>query len=121
MVDMDIKSISSLSYKVDDINKTKEFYEALGFRFASTDPEGMLTAYINWFSVRFYQDVTEGTKGVGQATHLKVGSADDCYEALLAKGMKPQGKPEKLPDGSRGFTLSDPDGYKLVFFEKKGN
>jgi catechol 2,3-dioxygenase-like lactoylglutathione lyase family enzyme len=118
---MDIKSISSLSYKVSDINKTKEFYEALGFRFASSDPDGMLTAYINWFSVRFYEDKITEQKGLGQATHLKVESADEAYTTLIEKGFKPDGEPETMPDKSRGFSLSDPDGYKLVFFEKKGN
>ena len=115
---MDIKSISSLSYRVSDIDKTKEFYETLGFRFASTDPPGILTAYINWFSVRFYQEPIEGQLGIGQATHLKVDDAKECYDALVAKGLSPNGEPQKLPDGSRGFELNDPDGYRLIFFEK---
>jgi hypothetical protein len=33
--------------------------------------------------------------------------------------MKPLGEPEVRPSGNREFVLRDPDGYKLVFFQKK--
>jgi hypothetical protein len=33
--------------------------------------------------------------------------------------LKPTGEPERRPSGNREFVLRDPDGYNLVFFEKK--
>jgi hypothetical protein len=33
--------------------------------------------------------------------------------------MKPAGEPRVQLSGSREFVLRDPDGYKLVFFQKK--
>jgi hypothetical protein len=33
--------------------------------------------------------------------------------------MKPLGEPEVRASGNREFVLRDPDGYKLVFFQKK--
>jgi predicted enzyme related to lactoylglutathione lyase len=52
-------------------------------------------------------------------TYIKVDDVDDTYQGVLAAGMKPDGEPQKRPSGNREFILRDPDGYKLVFFQKK--
>ena len=56
--------------------------------------------------------------GQGLATCLRVDSADETYQALLASDMKPDGEPRKRASGNREFTLRDPDGYQLIFFSK---
>jgi hypothetical protein len=33
--------------------------------------------------------------------------------------LEPEGEPELRVSGNREFVLRDPDGYKLVFFQKK--
>jgi hypothetical protein len=38
---------------------------------------------------------------------------------VVAQGMKPEGEPERTPSGDWEFALRDPDGYRLVFFQKK--
>jgi catechol 2,3-dioxygenase-like lactoylglutathione lyase family enzyme len=124
-----INSISGVACFVKDLDKTAEFYDALGFRLGKREPD-RLTCYVNWFSVTFLaQDQEEdperkkeaklSNKGVGQYLHIKVDDLDDCYQAVVAQGMKPVSEPRKMPTGTREFVLRDPDGYKLVFFAKK--
>jgi catechol 2,3-dioxygenase-like lactoylglutathione lyase family enzyme len=51
--------------------------------------------------------------------HVKVDDLDDYHEAVVAKGLEPASEPRVGHGGNREFVLGDPDGYNLVFFEKK--
>jgi catechol 2,3-dioxygenase-like lactoylglutathione lyase family enzyme len=112
-----IKSISALVFYVKDLNKSKKFYEDLGFRFGT--PKGdYLIAYINWFSVELHPGNAQNTGG-GAQTQLSVDDVDEFYEEVKSKGFKPEGEPKDNPIGRREFMLLDPDDYRLVFFTKK--
>jgi predicted lactoylglutathione lyase len=112
-----IKSISALVFTVKDLNKSKKFYEDLGFKFGT--PKGdYLIAYINWFSVEFHPG-KPGNAGGGAQTQLSVDNVDEFYEEVKSKSMKPAAEPQDTPMKRREFMLLDPDGYKLVFFTKK--
>ena len=126
---MKLNSISSVTCLVKDLQKTTEFYEALGFRIGKQEQDHV-TCYVNWFSVDFIADDQTSTseqqqeaqltnRGAGTYLHLKVENADEFYEGVVAKGMTPDAKPEGKRSTGRSFILRDPDGYKLVFFEKK--
>lgn len=116
---MKLNSISGVSYMVKELQKTAEFYEALGFRVGKQEGNH-LTCYVNWFWVDFIADEQQAASAeTRQALHIKVENADEFYEGVLAKGMKPDGAPEGKKTTGRSFILRDPDGYKLVFFEKK--
>jgi len=126
---MEMKSISGFTCYIKDIEKTAAFYEALGFRFGNREPE-TITIYLNWFSVKFLaapkeankefmKEATGEPKGTGIYINIKVDDADAFYEGVVAKGLKPSSQPRDWPWGNREFVLRDPDGYKLVFFEKK--
>jgi uncharacterized glyoxalase superfamily protein PhnB len=58
-------------------------------------------------------------KRIPKNTKVKVDDVEDFHQALLSNGMKPEGEPQKQPSGNREFVLRDPDGYNLVFFQKK--
>jgi catechol 2,3-dioxygenase-like lactoylglutathione lyase family enzyme len=126
---MELKSISGFTCYVKDIKKTAAFYKALGFRFGAEDDE-MLVAYVNWFSIKFlaigaednaeFQKQANATsKGDGIYINIKVDNVDEFYAGMVAKGLKPSSEPRDWPWGNREFAMRDPDGYKLVFFEKK--
>jgi len=126
---MKMSSISGVTYLVSDLQKTSAFYEALGFRLGKQD-EGHLLCYVNWFWLDFIaqssqsdlntpQDAQMANRGAGTYLHIKVESIDEFYAGVLSKGMKPESEPYKQKSGDRVFVLRDPDGYKLVFFEKK--
>jgi catechol 2,3-dioxygenase-like lactoylglutathione lyase family enzyme len=121
---MKLSSISGVTYVVKDLKQTADFYEALGFRLGKQD-DNHLTCYVNWFWMDFIvadqQEADGQTRGAGTSVHLKVESADEFYDGVIAKGMTPDGPPQgsKSSASGRSFALRDPDGYKLLFFEKK--
>ncbi len=126
---MKMKSISGILCFVKDIKKTVEFYETLGFDFKSRNPD-YATAYLSWFWIEFVkEDKAEQSvfkkeidfecAGPNLFVHISVENVDDFYDGLLEKGLKPSCKPQSFVWGRREFILRDPDGYKLVFFQKK--
>jgi catechol 2,3-dioxygenase-like lactoylglutathione lyase family enzyme len=116
---MKIGSISGVVYLVNDLHKTAEFYEMLGFRPGKRD-DHQFTCYVNWFWLTFTTDHDQANvePGSGPTLYLKVDDIDDCYGAVLANGLTPVGEPRKDRSGRREFSLFDPDGNQLVFFTK---
>ena len=47
---MKVNSISGLTCYVEDLARTAEFYEAIGFRRGKEEPD-RVTFYVNWFFV----------------------------------------------------------------------
>jgi catechol 2,3-dioxygenase-like lactoylglutathione lyase family enzyme len=126
---MRLKSISGLVYYVNDTEKTLEFYETLGFTITKRDPEHV-SVRLNWFSVDFHprsqetfpefqQVPPDGEPGNGLFVYVAVEDVDEFYQGVLALGLSPSSQPKDYPWGNREFILRDPDGYKLVFFQKK--
>lgn len=121
-------SISGIVCYVKDIAKTANFYEALGFQFTKREPDH-ISIRLNWFWIDFHPQDKENkpefkaeanatNKGAGQFLYIKVADVDECYKELLAKGLAPSSEPKDWPWGNREFVIRDPDGYKLVFFQK---
>ena len=112
------KSISALIYRVVDMDKTLAFYESLGFRIDKSDGQ-VAVVYVNWFSAEFHvsDDIDDSPKD-GPLVLVSV-EMDAFYEGVLAAGHKPDGEPRKTINGRREFSLRDPNGYQMVFFEKK--
>jgi catechol 2,3-dioxygenase-like lactoylglutathione lyase family enzyme len=126
---MKVNSISGLTCYVNDLAKTAEFYEAVGFRRGKEEP-AQVTFYVNWFFVTLIaQDQISDPelrkeaqlpgKGAGLHVYVKVDNVEDFHRSVVAAGMTPTGEPEVKPSGNREFVLRDPDGYRLVFFQKK--
>lgn len=124
-----MKSIAGVVNYVKDIDKTAEFYEALGFIFTKHEPDH-LSLRLNWFWIDFHPEDKENIpefqkeallepKGGGTFLYISVDNVDEFYQGVLAKGLKPSSEPQNYPWGNREFILHDPDGYKLVFFQKK--
>jgi catechol 2,3-dioxygenase-like lactoylglutathione lyase family enzyme len=121
-------SISGIVCYVKDTGKTAEFYEALGFHFDKREPDHV-SIRLNWFWIDFHPQDKEDKpefqkeanlehKGAGQFLYTKVDDVDVFYNSLLEKGLRPSSEPRDWPWGNREFIIRDPDGYKLVFFQK---
>jgi catechol 2,3-dioxygenase-like lactoylglutathione lyase family enzyme len=126
---MKSKSVSGLGLYVQDITKTAEFYEALGFR-EGERTDNYLKIYLNWFwmhfntissvdSPEFQKEAQTEPKGAGLYINIAVDDVDEFHKGVLAAGMKPSSEPRDWPWGNREFAMRDPDGYKLIFFQKK--
>lgn len=128
-----MNSVSGILCFVQDLDKTIEFYEKLGFIFKERTSVDFATARLNWFWMEFVKRdkaepsvfqkevKTDDSKlgGAGLFVHISVQDVDEFYTALVEKGLKPSSDPKDFPWGRREFVLRDPDGYKLVFFSKK--
>jgi catechol 2,3-dioxygenase-like lactoylglutathione lyase family enzyme len=124
---MKVNSISGVLCYASDLERTAAFYEALGFRIGKREPDRM-TCYVNWFWVTFVaadqeddaelrEEAAAADRGAGLLLYVKVDDLDAYYQGVLEGGMTPTGEPRKRA-GMREFMLRDPDGYRLVFFEK---
>jgi predicted lactoylglutathione lyase len=117
---MDLKSISGLTFFVKDINKTAEFYKALGFKIEKHEKDYLLVR-LNWFSMDFVAEganSSKGPKGAGLCINISVADVDGFYKEALAKGLKPASEPADYHGGFRNFVIHDPDGYNLVMFKR---
>jgi uncharacterized glyoxalase superfamily protein PhnB len=112
---MKIASISGITYRVQDIERTADFYNKLGFRLGAQD-DSSLTVYVNWFWIRF--QVAESSRNESMLLNLKVVDVDEFYGGVIEKGLKPVAEPKNQTWGHREFDLKDPDGHTLVFFQK---
>ncbi|HSX45042.1 MAG TPA: VOC family protein [Candidatus Saccharimonadales bacterium] len=121
-------SIAGFVCYVKDLDKTAKFYETLGFRFGKREGN-RLTCYVNWFRVdfiaqdeedkaEFQKEALADNKGAGIYINIKVDNVDEYHKSALAEGLKPSSEPRDWPWGNREFVMRDPDGYKLVFFQK---
>lgn len=112
------KSISALAYKVVDMDKTIAFYESLGFRIDKKN-DRFAIAYVNWFSAEFHltNDIDDSPKD-GPLVLVSV-DIDEFYKGAIAAGHTPESELQKTDFGRREFSVRDPNGYLMVFFEKK--
>jgi catechol 2,3-dioxygenase-like lactoylglutathione lyase family enzyme len=112
------KSVSALVYKVIDMDKTLAFYESLGFKVSKKDDQTAVV-YVNWFSIEFHlaNDIDDSPKD-GPLVLVSV-DLKDFYKGVVDAGLSPESEPEKTFNGRTEFSLRDPNGYLMVFFEKK--
>jgi catechol 2,3-dioxygenase-like lactoylglutathione lyase family enzyme len=112
------KSISGLVYKVVDLDKTLVFYEGLGFKATKNDGR-MAIVYVNWFSIEFHvaNDIDDKPKD-GPMVLVSV-DIEEFYKEAITAGYKPESELQKTVNDRREFSLRDPNGYLIVFFEKK--
>lgn len=125
---MKLKSVSGVVAYVQDVAKTAEFYESLGF-IVTEKTEDKVAVRLNWFWLEFHAAGSEDKpefqaeaqaepKGSGTYLYFSVDNVDEVYNEVTAKGYKPSSEPKDWPWGNREFVLRDPDGYKLVLFQK---
>lgn len=125
---MKLKSVSGIVAYVKDTKKTSDFYRKLGFTFDKDEPDH-ISIHLNDFWMDFHPQDKEDkpdfqkeanldNKGAGMFLYISVEDVDEFYKGVLAKGLRPSSEPRDWPWGNREFVLRDPDGYKLVFFQK---
>jgi len=112
------KSVSALVYKVVDLDKTIKWYEGLGFRADKNDGR-IAVVYVNWFSMEFHLvNETDESPKDGPLVLVSV-DIDAFYEAAMKAGYTVEYEPQKTVNGRTEFAMRDPNGYLMVFFEKK--
>lgn len=125
---MKLKSGAGIVCYVKDIAKTVEFYEQLGFAFKLKEST-RATAYLNWWWIDFHQiDATDAppwhisqnanNEAIGALFYFSVENVQRAHDELTSNGLQPSSEPIDLR-GNKEFMITDPDGYRLVFFKRK--
>ncbi len=128
---MKIKGASAYTCYVKDLDKTADFYEALGLTVKERTPNRLII-YINWYRIdfvkvsdddypQFRNEAEAANRGAGIFLYFSVDDVDETYKEMVAAGIKPATEPTDQPWGAREFVTLDPDGYKLVMFKRKVN
>jgi lactoylglutathione lyase len=120
-------------YRITDPEKSREFYEALGFRFSrdlDIVRDGQLEATNYFFSIGDQESVLELTYnhdgrtydlGTGYG-HIAVGvdDLDGTLERLAGQGIEPERPPYTVREGgSRLCFVRDPDDYRVELIERR--
>ena len=119
-------------YRITDPEKTRVFYEALGFEFRRELPivrNGQLEATNYFFGVPEQEEELELTFNHDGRTYdlgtgyghiaLSVDDLDRTLEQLAAQGIEPERPPYSVREGgSRLCFVRDPDGYRIELIER---
>lgn len=118
--------VTNLVLWVQDATLSYKFYKKLGFEIASvTDRDA--TVKCGEFGImlvtmrdeeEFNGDSLAPNKGKGMYIYINVANVDDKYREVIAAGLAPRTKPRDWEWGNREFVVSDPDGYKVCFWQK---
>ena len=121
-------------YRITDPEKSRAFYEALGFEYRRELPivrDGELEATNYFFGVPGQEEELELTfnhdgrtydLGTGYG-HIALGldDFDGALERLAAQGIEPERAPYRVREGgSRLCFVRDPDDYRLELIEVPG-
>jgi lactoylglutathione lyase len=120
--------------RITDPVRSRAFYEALGFRFASDMDivrNGEVEATNYFFSIGDQDRVLEltfnhdgRTYELGSAYgHIAIGvdDLDGTLGALAAQGIEPEREPYRVREGgSRLCFVQDPDGYRIELIDRSG-
>ncbi|MBW3538581.1 VOC family protein [Candidatus Parcubacteria bacterium] len=125
-----LQDLNLLGLYVTDPFKTADFYHQLGFTLVKQDKD-VAEVKLGQFRVQFvnketardqdkaFQKEAYGEpKGAGLYINVSVKGIDSYYQSLLDKNLRPSSQPRDWPWGNREFVIRDPDGYKLVFYER---
>ena len=122
-------------YRITDPERSRAFYEALGFRF-SRDMDivrnGEREATNYFFSLGDANDVLELTYNHDGRTYdlgtgyghiaLAVDDLDEALARLSEQGIEPEREPYRVREGgSRICFVRDPDGYRVELIDRSGN
>ena len=120
-------------YRITDPEKSRAFYEALGFTFARDMDivrDGQLEATNYFFSMGDHDSVLELTfNHDGRAYDLGTGyghiavavdDLDATLEQLKGQGIEPERPPYSVREGgSRLCFVQDPDGYRIELIGRR--
>jgi lactoylglutathione lyase len=118
--------------RITDPEKSRSFYEALGFRFSrdlDIVPNGELEATNYFFSIgggeRARADLQPRRAHLRDGTaygHVAIGvdDLDGTLERLKDQGIEPERPPYTVREGSRLCFVRDPNSYRVELIENAG-
>ena len=111
---MKIKAVSGLKFIVSNPIDSADFYEKLGFIITSREAD-ISSVRSNWFWVEFTKGVPSSSEA--HMAYLSVDNVEDTQRELISLNFDPTDLYES--HNRKEVSITDLDGYKLVFFQKK--
>lgn len=113
----------SVSLSVKELERSRSFYEALGFEvFAGAIEHGYLILKCGETNIGIFQGMFEGnmmTFNPGWDQHAQpldeFVDVRDLHKKIVANGEEPDGNVETGPSGPGSFMVTDPDGNTILF------
>jgi lactoylglutathione lyase len=121
-------------YRITDPEKSRSFYEALGFEFSRDMDivrDGEVEATNYFFSMGDNESVLELTFNHDGRTYdmgdayghiaIAVDDLDETLSRLQEQGIEPEREPYRVREGgSRLCFVRDPDGYRIELIDRSG-
>ena len=121
-------------YRITDPERSKAFYEALGFEYRRDHPivrDDELEATNYFFGLPGQDEELELTFNHDDRTYelgtgfghiaLAVDDMDDTLSQLKDQGIEPEREPYRVREGgSRICFVQDPDGYRIELIDRSG-
>ncbi len=129
---VEITGVAHLGIRVHDLQRSRDFYESLGFEFIlgpiGPEPVAILKhpagVEINLIlnakeaeADNVLMDVEHKHSGYTHAA-LAVKSVDDACAMFQDAGIKISGGPNEYPGGARGVFVRDPDNNVVEFYQR---
>ena len=117
-----IKRFHSNLFFAQNLDKTAEFYEQLGFEAKKLEDGVRVTlgdfklVFVDEKKTPIQNESGLTPKGLGVFTYVEVDDVDEYFETVKKNGVMPRTEPKGWPWGKREFVVKDPDCYKLVFY-----
>jgi catechol 2,3-dioxygenase-like lactoylglutathione lyase family enzyme len=128
MADVNSKSRGSIdiwhvAYPVANLDRSISFYcDGLGFELVGRDAESAFVSLgKGGFTLEFLFQLGDDRANPGRAPdHIAFGSSDlDAFRERLTGAGLPVPEMQVFDDGLKRFTLADPDGVRLDFFQDR--
>ncbi|MDX2079297.1 MAG: VOC family protein [Terrimicrobiaceae bacterium] len=107
------------TFPVLSLNRSVEFYRKLGFNVVLQSGNYVAVGR-DIVQIGLVLDRTSTAKGFKISCYIRTGRIDELYKEFLAKGIKPTSDIKTQPSKMREFTVTDPDGFTLIFGEYTG-
>lgn len=108
------------TFPVLSLNRSVEFYRKLGFDVVLQSGNYVAVGR-DIVQIGLVLDRTSTSKGFKLSCYIRTGRIDELYKEFLAKGVKPTVEIKTQPSKMREFTVTDPDGFTLIFGEYTGD
>ena len=119
---MDIECISAVTFVIQDMERSVEFYRTLGFQLFHGGEDARFTSFRAGNS---YLNLIVGSSDQQHPWTGRVifytSDVDALYEHAILHGLRPEAEPRNAEWGECFFHLTDPDGHQISFAKPLGS
>jgi catechol 2,3-dioxygenase-like lactoylglutathione lyase family enzyme len=117
-----IVGVANISLRISNLARSRQFYSGgLGFdlAFTTSGPDGLKTSYFKVNDHQYIELTPNFRPNEDRLIHIGLQTTDvRALRSYLAKqGVRVPASAGRLPDGTLGFEVTDPDGHRMQFVQ----